>query len=182
MILLCAGHEPTKPGACFNGFCEHEEATRWVNALALLLRQRTHVDVVPTGSLTSKIAFVNAYAVEPVDLAIEIHFNSDESKKQRGSETLYCPGSKRGERAARVVQDMLGALLTPNRGAKEGWYRMIPPPDPAAVPDAFLDKTNPVALILEPEFIYNRAVIESLRQVTCEVLCDAVIDAVNSIH
>lgn len=181
MILLSAGHNPNSPGACHNGFCEHEEAVRWVNILQLLLRQRTHVDIVPTGKLSQKIAWVNAYRSEPVDLAVEIHFNSDESKQQRGSETLYAPGSIKGARAARIVQDAMSSLLGPNRGAKEGWYRMIQPPDPAATPDAFLAQTNPVALILEPEFIYNRIVIESLRQVACEVLCDAFIDAVNAI-
>lgn len=181
MILLSAGHNPESPGACHNGFCEYEEAVKWVHLLQLLLRQRTHVDVVPTGKLSQKIAWINAYTAEPVDLAVEIHFNSDESKKQRGSETLYAPGSIKGQRAARIVQDSLSSLLGPNRGAKEGWYRMILPPDPAAVPDAFLAKTNPVALILEPEFIYNRIVIESLRQVSCEILCDALIDAVEVI-
>jgi len=181
VILLSAGHTPASPGACFNGFCEHEEAVRWVNILALLLHQRTHVDLVPTGRLSEKISFVNSYAVEPVHLAVEIHFNSDESKQQRGSETLYCPGSAKGQRAAKIVQDAMGAILTPSRGAKEGWYRMVLPPDPAAVPDAFLDKTNPVALILEPEFIYNRSAIEALRQVSCEVISDALVEAVGAI-
>lgn len=176
-ILLSAGHYPGSPGACHDNWCEHEEATRWVNILQLLLRQQTHVAVVPTGRLGQKIAWINAYDVEPVSLAVEVHFNSDVSKRQRGSETLYCPGSETGARAAKIVQDAMSALLWPNRGAKEGWYRMIEPPDPAAVPDAFLAKTNPVALILEPEFIYNRTVIEALRQPVCEVLCGALIEA-----
>lgn len=181
MILLSAGHNPSSPGACYNGFCEYEEASKWVDILKTLLQQRTNVDIVPTGSLSQKISWINGYKEKPVDLAVEIHFNSDESKQQRGSETLYAPGSIKGQRAARIVQDAMSSLLGPNRGAKEGWYRMIRPPDPAAIPDAFLAKTNPVALILEPEFIYNRIVIESLRTVACEVLCDAFIDAVNAI-
>lgn len=182
MILLSAGHYPESPGACHNGFCEHEEAVRWVDILQLLLRSRTSVEVVPTGRLGKKIEWVNKFHKSvPVDLAVEIHFNGSEDGKQRGSETLYCPNSVKGQRAARIVQDSMSALLGPSRGAKEGWYKMILPPDPRATPDIFLSKTDPVALILEPEFIYNRLVIESLRQVTCEMLSDAIIDAANAV-
>lgn len=191
MILLSAGHYPGSPGACYNGFCEHEEAVRWVNILLPLIRSKTQVDVVPTGKLLirdpvtqkmvgGKIHWVNQQ--QDVSLAVEIHFNSDESKQQKGSETLYCPGSDKGRRAARTVQDAMSSLLSPNRGAKEGWYQMILPPDPRATPDAFLAQTNPVALILEPEFIYNRLVIESLREVVCEVLSDAIIEAANAVN
>ncbi|KKL45821.1 hypothetical protein LCGC14_2351830, partial [marine sediment metagenome] len=30
MIIIFAGHHPRKPGACFEGFCEHDEALRWL--------------------------------------------------------------------------------------------------------------------------------------------------------
>lgn len=182
MILLSAGHYPESPGACHNGFCEHEEALKWVSLLGGLLRPRTKVEVVPTGRLGKKIEWVNTFHKSvPVDLAVEIHFNGSEDGKQHGSETLYCPGSVKGQRAARIVQDAMSSLLGPNRGAKEGWYRMILPPDSRATPDIFLSQNLPVSLILEPEFIYNRLAIESLRQVTCDVLSDAIIDAVTAI-
>lgn len=191
MILLSAGHYPESPGACHNGFCEHEEAVRWVDILVRLLSSRIDVEIVPTGRLLirdpatkkivgGKIHWINEQ--KDVSLACEIHFNSDVSKQQVGSETLYCPGSVKGRNAARTVQDAMSSLLAPNRGAKEGWYQMILPPDPRATPDVFLSETNPVALILEPEFIYNRLVIESLREVVCEVLSDAIVEAANAVN
>lgn len=190
MIYLSAGHYPESPGACHNDFCEYDEAAKWVVLLQKLLQPRTTVLMVPADKLTAKVAFINKTPTKPGDLAIEIHFNSDVSKKQHGSETLYCPGSVKGERAALIVQNALSSLLGPNRGAKEGWYQMDKPGhkdypgdvEGDEVPDYFLAKTNCVALILEPEFIYNRLAIESLRDVVCEVLADAIIEAANAVN
>ena len=177
MILLSAGHRPGAKGASFGDLNEHDEATRWVGQLSVLLRQRTHVEIVPTGNLPAKIKFINDYDAEKVDLAIEIHFNSDPLHKGRGSETLYCPDSVNGKRAAQIVQTALGKIFTPDRGIKEGWYKMIVPPNPRAVPDAFLRQSRPTALIVEPEFIHNRSIIESMRSIGCETLADAIVEA-----
>ncbi len=184
MILLSAGHYPGAPGACYEGFCEHEEASRWVSIAANLIRGRMRVETVPTGTLPQKVQFINSYP-QPVSLACEIHFNSDASKRQRGSETLYCPGSVKGAQAAAVVQRYMADVLQLDRGAKEGWYRMDRPgtldypgdTDGDEVPDYFLSKTNAVALIVEPEFIYNRQVIEDNRHAACAALADALVEA-----
>lgn len=182
MILLSAGHHPGAKGAEYNGHNEHDEAIVWVSEIANLIRGRMPVDIVPAWKLLirdpntkkiigGKIHWINQQ--KHVSLACEVHFNSDESKRQSGSETLYCPGSVVGKKAAEVVQKALGGIFPPSRGAKEGWYQM----DKSKGPDAFLSETRCVALIVEPEFIYNWPVIESRRQPACAAIADALVDA-----
>lgn len=185
MILLSAGHYPAAPGACFGDFCEHAEAVRWVGQTAVLIRQQMRVDIVPSGALAAKVAHINSYRREPVLLACEIHFNSDPSHQGHGSETLYCPGSAKSRRAAEIVQSALGRVLPPDRGTKEGWYRMDKPGhedypgdvDGDEKPDYFLAATNPVALIVEPAFIHDRDLIERMRAEACEALATALLAA-----
>lgn len=183
MILLGAGHYPESPGACFpssnRDWCEHEEANRWVNAIAIHLRLLESVIVYPTGPLGNKVAYIND---RKADLAVEIHFNSDPSGKGHGSETLYCPGSAKGRVIANIVQKTLGSMLGPNRGVKEGWYRQDQPGHedyPGDVegdekPDYFLIKTSCPALIIEPAFIHDRSAIEANRDIVSEVLAGSI--------
>lgn len=185
-VLLSAGHSPSSKGASYNDFNEYDEATRWVLLLHDLLIN-THsfpCATVPTGTLLSKVAHINA---DPfAKLAIEIHFNSDESKRQHGSETLYMPGSEKGKWAAEIVQAELAGLFPPSRGAKEGWYRMDKPGHVDYRGDVdgdeavlyFLRATKPVSLILEPEFIYNRETIETKRDAACAALAAALVHIV----
>ena len=189
MILLSAGHYPESPGACFFEWCEHEEATKWVNIIAHFLREQTHVNVVPTGKLPAKVRYINEYPLEKVSLAVEIHFNSDFSHAGKGFETLYCPASKKGKQAAQIVNDALIGIFEKNRGIKEGWYKMDRPgieDYPGDVegdekPDYFLSATKPYALILEPEFIHNRSSIETNRDAACKALAGGILKAVEDI-
>lgn len=183
MIALSAGHYPASPGACHGDYCEHAEAAAWVSIVANLLRGQVPPVIVPTGRLTEKVTWLNRQA--GVKLACEIHFNSDASKRQAGSETLYCPGSARGATAAAIVQAGLGGVFPPSRGAKEGWYRMDKPGhvdypgdiDGDEKKDYFLEKTNMVALIVEPEFIYNWKTIEDRRHAGCSALAAGLLRA-----
>jgi N-acetylmuramoyl-L-alanine amidase len=174
-IALSAGHYPASPGACHGDFCEHGEAAAWVSILDNLLRGQMRVEIVPAVRLGQKVEWINARP--QIALVCEVHFNSDESKSQSGSETLYCPGSSRGERVAGIVQAELAGVFPPSRGAKEGWYRMVRPPSPGATPDYLLAKTRPVALIVEPEFIYNWPLIETRRHAGCAVLARGLLAA-----
>lgn len=176
MILLSAGHHPGAKGAGYNDHYEHDEAVLWASEVTNLIRGRMMADIVPTGYLSDKIAWINNQ--KDAVLMCEIHFNSDESKRQKGSETLYCPGSVKGKKAAEIVQKALAGIFPPNRGAKEGYYQM----NPAKGPDAILAKTNCVALIVEPEFIYNYSVIEDRRHPACAALADALIAAAEAIQ
>ncbi len=183
-VAISAGHNPKAKGALnAQGTYEFDLTVPWADRLAALLSIREDVKVVrvPTGSLSSKIGFINQ---QWFNLALEVHFNSCAAAKVRGSETLYCPGSVVGERAARVVQRTMAAIMPPNRGTKEGWYRMDRPGiadyagdvDGDEVIDAFLRNTRCPAIIVEPEFIQNEQVIRDSEALCCEVIAMAVYD------
>ena len=118
IVMLSAGHYPGARGACWpptgeHRFCEHDEAVRWVGQIALLVREQLPVVEVPTGPLEGKVAWMNTFRPPDghrVALAAELHFNSNEQRRGSGAEVLYYPGSKRGERAARLIQRNLAQL------------------------------------------------------------------------
>ena len=187
MIALSAGHYSEKPGACWpadsHTWCEHDLAVHWVAQVALLVRQGVEVQIVPSGWLGDKVRFINGLA--DCKLAFEVHFNSSTSAKARGSETLYAPGSGKGRRAAKTVQGFLARVFPPDRGAKEGWYRQDLPGHVDYAGDVegderkdyFLAKTVPVALIVEPEFIFNRVTLEKLELSGCRALAEGILAA-----
>ena len=97
-ILVSAGHYPKKPGACFEGFCEHDEACRWASMLAAALDG--HAVLVPTGVLKEKIEFIK---LRQPTLAVEVHFNSDPQRRQGERNALLSKqhqGTIAGERSA----------------------------------------------------------------------------------
>lgn len=176
MILVSAGHHPTKPGVCYEDFCEHDEALRWVPLIINALGGFGLA--VPAGTLTSKVDFINA---RKPHMAVEIHFNSlrvwkDLNKNGlvdpgemvntgSGCLTLYCPGSVRGKELATEVQTGLEGIFKRHwRGVMEGWYRM----NPANGPDFILARTNCPTIIIEPEFIHRKDLIQKNRQQACD--------------
>lgn len=133
------------------------------------------VEFVPTGSLKSKVEYVNK---SKAVLAIEIHFNSskilrDLSNDDKvsnvhnaggGSLTLYAPGCERGRAYAELFQGVLEPILGRHwDGSMEGWFRM----DKDNGPDYFLSKTNCPALILQPEFIHHVEILQKTRSSAC---------------
>lgn len=179
MIVLSAGHNPKAQGACWNGHCEHPEAVKWVAMMAEQLRQLdVPVHTVPTGSLRQKINHINQlHRDTPVTLALEVHFNSA-TYAGRGCETLYCPGSVNGKNVATAIQQAMAPLMPPARGVHAGWYQQDHPGRedyPGDVegdekPLAFLKRTNPVAVIIEPEFIQRFHIIEAQREACTEAI------------
>ena len=151
MIFISAGHYPSAPGAKWERFIEHDEAVIWAD---VLVQSIDNSMLVPTGVLKSKVDFINGRIMNG-DIAIEIHFNAARDKDNnpvgRGCETLYYPGSVRGKTLAETCQAALAEIYPPNRGVKEGWYRMNP--DNGA--DFFLARTKCPAVILEPEFVHR---------------------------
>ena len=157
-------HYPAAPGACSGDFCEHAESIVWTTLLQQNLEHFGHeCFVAPVGGLRGKVSAIND---ADVDVAIEIHFNGGGSKNTKGSETLYCPGSKRGKKLAQGIQKLLSkAMENRSRGAKEGWYKMDQPDvedyegdvDGDEKIDYFLGHTKAPAVIIEPDFIQQRA-------------------------
>ena len=166
MICISAGHHPTKPGACYNGFCEHDEAMRWVSKIAELLGDDRCV-IVPPAPLKTKVEFINARS--PV-IAAEIHFNSDEKRAGNGCLTLHHPESEKGKKLARLIQDNMEQIFTRHwNGVMEGWYRM----NKDYGPDFILAKTKCPTVIIEPEFIHNKELILKNRDVCCSAIAEA---------
>jgi N-acetylmuramoyl-L-alanine amidase len=159
MIFISAGHHPAAPGATFERFIEHDEAVIWAQQLVDEIGE--NATLVPTGTLQNKVDFINSRLLNG-DIAIEIHFNAAIANGQhvgRGSETLYYPGSEKGEKLAAIVQHCLATHYPPDRGVKEGWYRM----DPKRGPDFFLARTKCPAIIIEPDFVHRFELIQEHR-------------------
>lgn len=151
MILISTGHNPTKKGAAFEGTSEYEEATLWTARILSILAvelPKDDIKYVPTGSLSKKVDFINEQS--DVDCVIELHFNSEPSHTARGSEVLYNQGSIKGKRLADCIMDEFKSreIFAPYRGSKEGIHH-------TGKPLYFLQKTKPVAVIIEPEFLFN---------------------------
>lgn len=192
IVLLSAGHYPRARGACFpesggpDAFCEHDEAQRWVSPIATQVREQLPVVIVPTGPLEDKVKWLNAYqppAEHRVALCAEIHFNSNEKRRGSGCEVLYYPGSRRGLAAATMIQNAM-SIIYRDRGVQEGWYRGDKPGRIDYVGDvegdekllAFLAPPRFPSVIIEPEFIFNQAVIEATRHDACELIAQAIIE------
>lgn len=174
-VAVSAGHYPGAPGAAYGGTSEWPEAMKYRDEIIAALGARAIA--VPPGTLSMKIGFINS---KHCDAALEVHFNSDPARKGRGSETLYTPGSLHGHQLAVLIQKRLAVLCPPDRGVKEGWYRMDAPGrtdyagdvegDEAI--DAFLARTNCPAVIVEPFFIHELDRIESARAEVCRAIAD----------
>jgi N-acetylmuramoyl-L-alanine amidase len=185
MIFISAGHHEKSQGAKYKDVTEYILTTKWADLIALLLGDKGIR--VPNGTLKQKMKFINGMNFDNA-IAVEIHFNSAKLWKDlnkngiiddneminvgRGSETLYCPGSKEGERIARIVQSAVGSLFKPDRGIKPGYYQM----NPKKGPDFFLEQTNCPALIIEPEFIDNLDVINQNMNAACHLIASTLLD------
>ncbi len=188
MILISAGHYPGAKGATHEGFSEYPETLLWaVEIQKALDDMRVPAKIVPSGTLREKVNWINREAKIHKDcIAVEIHFNSSPGGRGKGSETLYCPGSNKGWAIAELVQGSIASILFPNRGVKEGWYQMDRPGivdywgdvDGDEKPDFFLRATHCPAIIVEPEFIQRRNVIEALRTTACTILAEALRDSI----
>ena len=168
MIFISAGHHPAAPGATYERFAEHDEAVIWSERMCEKLEPNSIL--VPPGTLQSKVDYINSRIMSG-DIAIEIHFNSamkDGKHVGRGCEVLYYPGSEAGEHIATQCSEALSLVFPPNRGVKEGYYRM----DPKRGPDFFLARTKCPAVILEPEFVHRADLIQEKRDMAIGLLID----------
>lgn len=156
-LFLSAGHYPKARGAAWRGFIEHDEATEWVKAIAVLLPEAY---VVPTGPLADKVRWINDRCTY-TDLCVEIHFNASASGAGQGCETLCWPRGRNGQWIASVVQAALEPLFPPSRGVKERRDLYL------------INSTLCHSLIVEPEFIYHADRIRGKRPAACLALAGA---------
>ncbi|MCK5609640.1 N-acetylmuramoyl-L-alanine amidase [Candidatus Pacearchaeota archaeon] len=189
MILISAGHHPNKAGACFEDFCEFDEAARW----AKLIHENIGNDksmLVPFGVLRNKVAFINERSENSI--AVEIHFNSakvwkdlnengivDENEMKnvgRGALTLHYPNSEKGRMLATEVQLSMEPFYGRHwNGVMEGYYRM----NKKYGVDYFLAKTHCPSIIIEPEFIHHKELIQEHREVVCFNIAQTLLESIN---
>lgn len=177
MIIISPGHHASAVGARnANGFAEYPETNRWAQEISRALG--TQAMYIRAQKLSTKVAAINDFIElgNTVDVAIEVHFNAAQNAEGEyvgvGSETLYCPGSRRGKAIAEKVQPVLSKWFPPCRGVKEGWYQRRK----TAGPLYFLAKTRCPALIIEPEFIQFAESIQHFRKDCCQELAQALLD------
>jgi N-acetylmuramoyl-L-alanine amidase len=183
-FAISAGHFKAAKGAGYHGVYEWDIAKIWQNTLGELLLHRGHtVFFVPHKDLKGKVAAINN-SFGKFDLALEIHFNAGGNDSTSGAEVLHYPGGKvtNIKTAANISKAIATAMKIPDRGAKEGWYKMDRPNivdysgdvngDESI--DYFLRATNCPALIVEPEFIHHAVKWSTSTITDC---CQAVIDA-----
>lgn len=189
MIAVSAGHNPNACGAGDNGFFEYPETQRWANLIYQNLRDAgVDARLIPAEDLTAKVQVVNGFFDHgDIKLAIEVHFNSCPGGGASGCETLFCPGSSKGIKLASIIQRKMATLMRPDRGTKEGWYKMDRPGivdydgdvDGDEHPDYFLKATKCTAVVIEPEFIQDRQKIEDNRDACCALITEALLRYLN---
>jgi len=183
--LISAGHNETSKGAKFEGFNEFDEASVWANKIA------GHIGddalLVPPGKLAQKVEFINEHAKDSI--AIEIHFNSakvwEDLNKDgvvdpgemhnvgRGALTLHYPNSARGILLAVDMQEAMEPLYGKHwNGVMAGYFRM----NPKNKVDYFLSKTHCPSVIIEPEFIHHKELIQKHREVACFNIAQALME------
>ena len=151
MIFISAGHGRGKdrtrdPGAVFKDgeteIWEHIKAFELASLVyTTLYKLRKDVIFVHTGDLTSKCLFINSIASRD-DVALEIHFNSLESKKEISMSEILIFDMRNKSRV-----DSLGDLLI---SAGIPMVRVRERKDLA-----FLRETKCFSIVLEVDFIWN---------------------------
>lgn len=192
MIAVSAGHFLKARGAHNgNGFYEYPETQWWAEAIVKHFNENVPANIgkayfINPGRLGQKVRDVNQMVINrQVKLAVEVHFNSAPGGRAKGCETLYCPGSEKGKEAARTVHNRYSKLFLPDRGIKEGWYKMDRPGyvdyegdvEGDEKPDYFLRMTTCVALILEPQFIQKQNSIEDNRDEAVQLIAQGMYKA-----
>src|SRR4026207_1739864 len=89
-IAVSVGHGLNDPGAVNGDLIEHLEAYKIVWRLREALKGHDVEPISCFQTLASKIRNVHdTDAVKPLDMAVEIHFNSAADPKANGTEVLY---------------------------------------------------------------------------------------------
>lgn len=155
-IILSVGHNSKSQGARWGNLSEYGVASQ-VTSLITFYGDISGVELHTIDStLTDTVQYINSMCKRfGTDncVAIELHFNSAESKSAIGCETLYFPYSSNGKQLATKFNKLLfkniSGLAIKNRGIKTGWYQGIKNGKLLY----FLHKTRCTSIILEPVFL-----------------------------
>lgn len=164
-IIVSAGHGDRDPGAVAGTIIEHLHGYQIAWLLRSALEEKGHAVAFIScfQSLPEKIRAVNGlHGQKPVDLAIEIHFNSVEEPQANGTEVLFY--SQKLEPVAKDMSQRLAAAIgTRDRGAKKrtdlGWLKQTQPP---ALIVEVLFISNPLDAIRLDDLGFHRAAAEAI--------------------
>lgn len=146
-VAVIIGHSPARPGFSIGKHSEYSEMAPVAGLLVrALMYDGIHAYMIGSGGKRQKIDAINR---ANVDLAIELHLNAGGGE---GIETLYCPGSTKGKKLAKIIHKSIKDINPRDRGIKAGWYRQ----DPERGPVYFLSYTNCPAIITETYFLDNQ--------------------------
>lgn len=120
-ICIDPGHGGRDSGAVSGKVKEKDVNLAIAQKLLLLLYNKGH-DIIMTRSNDIAVSLyerANKANNFNADIFVSIHNNAVSDEGVQGTETLFCPGSRQGERLARLVQDeLVKRLKRPDRGIK----------------------------------------------------------------
>jgi len=158
-ILLSAGHDNTYFGASSHQYylTEHSVAINICDIVCRLMHNKvifldcdqfTRDFINIHTSLKYKINTINTIHREnPIDLCVELHFNASPDHTAHGSEVLYHDDSHSGKHYASIFQPLLEHFDGKIDGRSNKHVSS----------KAFISRTLPPSIILEPLFIDNPA-------------------------
>lgn len=155
-LLLSAGHLPGETGARYEEYNEHDivRGICWYAAGEIGNSQvRIPTVIVPTGSLTNKIAWVNEWADEhrlSPCFAVELHCDSYTDASVKGMSVFHYAGNRMTSKMAHALLEGVCRPSWPNRGVKT-------PKEANRKSLGWIGKTTMPSLLVEVGFITNRA-------------------------
>lgn len=178
-IFFSPGHNSNKPGVIVADLNEYQIAYDMTRALEDHFQSDKRIVFSYNQPLNNKIEAINAKP-DYYDLVIELHFNVAYQEKASGTETWYW--SEKGKVFADIFQTRLLELGGVDRGVKKGVYWRLVNGKKVWYTLAFLRRTMPPAIILEPLFLTNlmdaaKIRREGFRQLLVGKLHDALIES-----
>lgn len=180
-IFFSSGHMANQPGAIVGDLNEYEIAYDITQKLEDHFKEDKRIEFRYGWPLAQKIDHINDQS-DYYDLVIELHFNAAYREGACGTEVWYW--SKKEEIFARIFQRNILELGGKDRGIKTGAYWRLIKGKKIWYTLAFLRRTIPMALILEPLFLTNledAAAIrrKSFRMILVSKLYHALIESCN---
>lgn len=172
-VSISVGHTVAHPGAVHQGtnLKEHDVCLRYREVLFALLKHDRRFDVVevlPGISLRSRITAVNStHKDDPIDLAIELHMNAFRSPGPNYTEVYHFAypngtSSVRGKAYGDAFLTPLVGELGYGDGKRDGLSEPFGDTAEEREHYGFVRGCVPPALVIEPAFISNDAVVTGI--------------------
>lgn len=184
MIFISTGHYPARPGVRLGPLNEHDIVADMVAQLCDFFQP---IEIVPVGTITSKVNWINHHAHDD-DLLVELHLDSvvgwdsqvphgpclpgQYETQPHGCSCWHYRFSARSEAAAAVIQNRLALTWRKILGNQ---YHGRGVRSSAGL--AMLRRTRCRAVLVEIEFIWNAAAVLLYREQIADALVAGIRDA-----